>query len=169
MLLFLLKVWTECGRARSESYSSDTGKKVFAKCPTDKPVRFSCGNSSGPQFTSNEIPSLNFKTSSCIKFDKGALNPHSNDYILSIDNARNPNCGQYVTTYSIYMHFGTQWGCNGTTDTDEKTGWWFSVSYQEIEGGKLLIIQEGTRFLIHYSLYLNFHIFISLLQFLIFQ
>ena len=138
---FSLKGWIECGRAKSESYGSDKGKKVFEKCPTDKPVRFSCGDSSGPKFTSNEISSLNFKTSSCIKFDKGALNPYSNDYRLSIDNARNPNCGQYDASYSIYMNFGSQWGCNGISNAHSKAGWWFSVSYQDIEEGQLFIIK----------------------------
>ena len=113
---------------------------VFSKCPTDKPVRFSCGDSSGPQFTSAEISSLNFKTTSCIKFDKGYLNPQSNDFQLAVDNHRNPTCGQSESSYNIFMNWpGNHWYCNGITNTQSKSGWWFSVSYKDTEEGKLIL------------------------------
>ena len=113
---------------------------MFSKCPTDKPVRFSCGDSSGPQFTSDEISSLNFKTTSCIKFDKGYLNPQSNDFQLAVDNHRNPTCGQSESSYNIFMNWpGNHWYCNGITNTQSKSGWWFSVSYKDTEEGKLFL------------------------------
>ena len=132
-LIFIL-VWTECGRAKSETYKSDTGAIVFSKCPIDKRVRFSCGNMALPRFTSNEIPPLDFRTSSCIKFDTGALNPSGGDYILSIDNTRDPKCSEIDAYYDIFMDFGTRWGCKGTSSAHLLPGWWFSVSYLKDEG-----------------------------------
>ena len=122
-------MWVECGRAESESYITDTGNKVFAKCPTDKPLRFSCGDSSGPRYTSNKIPAMNLLTQSCKKVDRGFLNPFGNDYMLTIDRGSDPNCGSYSTYYQLYMQFGSYWSCGGYRGIHCSSRWWFSVSY----------------------------------------
>ena len=122
-------MWVECGRAESASYRTDTGKKVFAKCPTDKPLRFSCGDSSGPRYTSNKIPAMNLLTKSCKKVDRGYLNPYGSDYILAIDRNSNPSCGSTSSRYQLYMNFGSYWTCGNYRGIHSSSRWWFSVSY----------------------------------------
>ena len=103
---------------------------VYAGCPTNKRIKFACGDSTGTKYTSPIFPSMNLLSGSCSNFVGGANNAVSNDYSLSIDSS-NPKCGQNNVAYDIYMHFGSQWGCKGTTNTHLKPGWWFSVSYYD--------------------------------------
>ena len=101
---------------------------VYKDCPTNKRLQFACGDTTGAKYTSPIFPSMNLLSGTCSDFVGGANYPNGNDYILSIDSS-NPTCGQYDVKHDIYMNFGNRWGCKGTPDTDEKSGWWFSVSY----------------------------------------
>ena len=121
--------WHTCGRAESGTYRTDLGKKVFAKCPTNKPLRFSCGDSSGPRFTSNKVPAMNLLSKSCKKVDRGWLNRYGSDYMLTIDRDSNPNCNQDNTGYQLYMKFGNYWSCGGYSHIHTSSRWWFTVSY----------------------------------------
>ena len=105
------------------------GAVVYAGCPSDKPLRFSCGDFTGVKYTSNQFPSMNLLSGECTNFRGGSNNPYRGDYILAIDDS-NPSCGQFNVDYDIYMHFGIQWGCKGISNTNQKSGWWFSVSYK---------------------------------------
>ncbi len=107
------------------------GAVVYSGCPTNKPLQFACGDSTGVKYTSPSFPSMNLLSGDdCTDFAGGANNYMYGSYILAIDSS-DPGCEQYNAGYDIYMHFGKQWGCNGTYGTHLKTGWWFSVSYIE--------------------------------------
>ena len=88
----ILEIWTECGRATSENSENDMGAVVYAGCPSDKPLRFSCGDYTGPKYTSNQFPSMNLLSGECNNFEGGSNTPSNGDYILAIDDS-NPSCG----------------------------------------------------------------------------
>ena len=130
----ILEIWTECGRATSENWKTIKGDDVYRHCPSDKPLRFSCGDSMGPKYTSDQFPSMNLLSGKCNKFIGGANTPLSKDYVLAISGF-NPSCNEFHyhdKDYDIFMNFDNPgpWACKGTKGTHLKPGWWFSVSYR---------------------------------------
>ena len=128
--------WIECGRATSETYRNDMGALVYADCPTNKKLQFSCGDSTGAKYTSPAFPSMNLLSEECTEFAGGANSPYDGDYILSIDSS-SPRCEKlsltpfYPFSHDIYMHFGNHFVCKGIPNTQALSGWWFSVSYSK--------------------------------------
>ena len=129
----LIDNWHECGRAKTNGdpkfWRTFTRDRVVGNCPTDKPLRFECGDSNGPKYTSKIIPAMDLMSNERINFESGSLwqdSIYKKSIIHTI--STDPSCGSKCD-YDFWLHFTIQGFCAGLLDLQGKPGWWFSVSY----------------------------------------
>jgi len=112
---------------------STMGKQWYAKCEGYQQIKFSCSsdNNNTAEYTSPafNMAGMVLADSQCDNWPGASNTPYGADHILSVDSS-NPGCNNYDVYYQMYMHFGTQWGCAGTINTDDKGGhMWAYVKY----------------------------------------
>ena len=110
--------WSQCAGTAS---GGTKGKQWYPLCEGHVQIRFACSvdNNESSEYTSPAFPLAGkvLLDNQCDNWNGAANSIYGSDYILSVDNS-NPGCGNYNVHYQMYMHFGTQWGCAGTINTD---------------------------------------------------
>ncbi len=118
--------WSQCAGTGSKG---TMGKQWYPLCENHGQIRFACSvdNNESAEYTSPAFP-LAGKTlldNQCDNWTGASNSIYGSDYILSVDQS-NPGCGNYNVGYQMYLHFGTQWGCNGSTNTHNTGGRMFA-------------------------------------------
>ena len=109
--------WSQCAGTGS---TGTMGKQWYPLCEGHAQIRFACSvdNNESAEYTSGAF-SLAGKVlldGQCDDWPGASNSIYGSDFILSVDQS-DPNCGNYNVGYQMYMHFGTQWGCAGSTNT----------------------------------------------------
>lgn len=115
---------SQCGGIGAANYSSVMGKDFYALCNGYTEIVFACSTDSNTtaEYVSPAFPlSGSLTDSTCDNWTGGANSVYGSDFILSVDDS-NPNCGNYNVAYDMYVHFGTQWGCNNVNNTHNTGG-----------------------------------------------
>jgi len=102
------------------------GKQFYALCNgAYSKILFACStnNDKTAEFVSPafSMVGLNLTDGVCDDWPGASNSIYGSDFILSVDSS-NPNCGNYNVSYQMYVHFGTQWGCAGVTNTHNTGG-----------------------------------------------
>ncbi len=118
--------WSQCAGTGSKGVM---GKQWYPLCEGYAQIRFACSkdDNESAEFTSPPF-SLAGKVlldNQCDNWPGASNSIYGADYILSVDSS-DPGCGNYDVGYQMYVHFGTQWGCAGFTNTHNTGGRMFA-------------------------------------------
>jgi len=118
--------WSQCAGTGSKGV---LGKQWYPLCEGYAQIRFACStdNNESAEYQSPPFPLAGkvLLDNQCDNWNGASNSIYGSDYILSVDSS-NPGCGNYNVGYQMYMHFGTQWGCAGATNTHNTGGRMFA-------------------------------------------
>jgi len=110
--------WSQCAGTASKG---TMGKQWYPLCEGHAQIRFACSkdNNESAEYTSGAFTLTGhvLLDGVCDNWVGASNSIYGSDFILSVDES-DPNCGNYDVYYDMYMHFGTQWGCAGTINTE---------------------------------------------------
>lgn len=125
---FVADGFSQCG-GMGPSVST-LGAQFYSQCAGYSEIRFACSvdNNLTAEYISPVFPlaGVNLTDGNCDNFNGASNSPHGSDFILSVDSS-NPSCNQFSVHYDMYVHFGTQWGCNGMINTHGSGRMWAYV------------------------------------------
>ena len=104
---------------------STMGNTWYTLCEGYETIIFACSVDANEtaEFVSQPFPmeGVVLRDTTCDNWTGAANSVFGNDHILSVDES-DPNCGNFSVSYDMYFHFGTQWGCAGTHNTNNSGG-----------------------------------------------